>query len=179
MAGILDRYRREPSGLWLPRMFGLAGTAYGWCESCCGGVLPTNCDPLYVGTYPQYLQIDITGATSYNLYCLSSSCAAIDGTYLLYYGGVENFSWVNNLTPDILYCTNVTNWYLEQVSLAMTCSGTQWKWVVTFHFSPCCNATYQALSSFGPDFDNFTPIVANRTNTGSNCASASVTISKP
>lgn len=58
MAGILDRYRREPSGLWLPRTFGMAGTAYGWCQDCCGGSA-SFCDDPFFSVWAEYIQITV------------------------------------------------------------------------------------------------------------------------
>lgn len=57
MAGILDRHRRDPSRLWLPRIFGMAETVFGWCEDCCGGPCPAYC----IGSYPATLNLAITG----------------------------------------------------------------------------------------------------------------------
>jgi hypothetical protein len=90
MAGILDRHRREPSGLWLPRMCGLAGTAYGWCESCCVAWDGCPGDAAWLSQFASTIQLTASGFTGS---IGSDDCTLGNGTFVLTGANVFPYEW--------------------------------------------------------------------------------------
>ena len=77
MGGILgnEAWRRSNGGLWLPRVFGMPETVYGWC-CCSGGVVPPDvslsCCPILQQEWPTQLQAGLSGVVLTNI--TGSSC---------------------------------------------------------------------------------------------------------
>jgi hypothetical protein len=109
MGGILgnEAWRRSNGGLWLPRVFGMPETVYGWCP--CGGEPPEPpdtrmyCCPIVWQEWPEQLQIDLSEVLLKNYDGMPcDTCADIPSHYVLdrapqcdvqYSGALAQIAW--------------------------------------------------------------------------------------
>ena len=110
MGGILDHdaWRRSNGGLWLPRVFGMPETVYGWCG--CEGEPPEPpdtrmyCCPIVWQEWPEQLQIDLSEVLLKNYDGMPcDTCADIPSHYVLdrapqcdvqYSGALAQITWL-------------------------------------------------------------------------------------
>lgn len=203
-----DDWHRSDGGVWLPgagdvpraadvplRGAGMVrrGMGFGFepAGCCCA-----HCAPVYYGTPPEYLQVDIAGTLG--SYCTDEQCAAFDGTYIVgpgeakgcYSVGSNCRYWEGTISPGIPTCGYGPT--INRIAVMLDCSYDGFVWSTSGE--PCgpgpvwriwlASSSVSAwlkywLNVSNPDFSAFESVVVPyRQSDGTNfCADGTATVS--